>query len=326
MIALAVISIAAWQGVERVVSNLPHPKAEELRAAARLAKAAQGEVAQAKEKLQLMQPADIDPNRTGLIGLDWSETTTTIGDVQAKRTATNPDLAGAIARILLDLNPPSGAAVGIVASGSFPGASIAAIAAVETLGLKPVIVSSLGSSMYGANDPEFGWLDMETAIRRASAWQARTTVVVLGGESATAESLTETGRDMLTRAAYRNGFLPIVARDLAELKRSVMEAMSLAAPEELVAVINVGGSVLGIGTCQDAYRLPNGLIKKRLPCEGGITGLVHDFAARNVPVLHILYIKRLALEWGLPYDPVPFPAIGQNMRIYGRLPLSPDIK
>jgi poly-gamma-glutamate system protein len=326
MIALAVVSITAWQGVEHLVSNLPHPKAEQLHIAARLAKAAQAEIAQAKQKRELMQPADIDPNRTGLIGPDWSETTTTIGEVQSKRTTTNPDLAAVIARSLLSMNPPPGAAVVIVASGSFPGANIAAISAVETLGLKPVIVSSLGSSMFGANDPEFGWLDMETAIRNAGIWHARTTAVVLGGESATAESLTGTGREMLTRTARRNGYEPIVADDLAELKRGVMKALSDAAPEGSVALINVGGSVLGIGTCLDAYGLPNGLIRKKLPCDRGVTGLIHDFAARNVPVLHILYIKRLALDWGLPYDPVPLPPIGANPRIYGRLPLSPDIQ
>jgi poly-gamma-glutamate system protein len=326
MIALAVVSIAAWQGVERMASNLSYPKAEELRAAAQLAKGAQDAVFQAKRKLQLIQSTDVDPNRTGLIGPDWSETTTTIGEVQAKRTTTNPDLAAAIARILLNLNLPPGAAVGIVASGSFPGANIAAIAAVETLGLKPVVVSSLGSSMYGANDPGFGWLDMEAAIHRAGIWQTRTTAVVLGGESATAESLTGTGREMLIRAARRGGYEPIVTRDLVELKRAVTKAMSDAAPEGLVTVINIGGSVLGIGTCLDAYAIPNGLITKPLPCEGGITGLVHDFTARTVPVIHILYIKRLALEWGLPYDPVPLPVIGDNTRIYSRLPISLDIK
>jgi poly-gamma-glutamate system protein len=326
MIALAVVSIAVWQGVEHLVANIPHARSKELHSAARIAKAAQAEIAQAKQKLQLMQHVDVDPNRTGLVGLDWSETTTTIGDVQAKRTVTNPDLAAAIARILLNLDLPPGAAVAIVASGSFPGANIASIAAVEALGLKPVIVSSLGSSMFGANDPEFGWLDMESAIQNAGIWQARTTAVVLGGESATAESLTGTGRDLLIRAARRNGYEPIVAADLVELKLGVMKAMSDAAPEGLVALINVGGPVLGIGTCLDAYGLPNGLIRKRLPCDRGVTGLVHDFAARNEPVLHILHIKRLALDWGLPYDPVPLPAIGANPRIYGRLPLSTGIQ
>lgn len=326
LIVLAIVSLAAWQATERLVSAWPHAHADELRAAARLAQAAQAEIVQTKEKLQLIQSAEIDPNRTGLIGPDWSETTTTIGDVQAKRTATNPDLAAAIARMLLELKAPHGAAVGIVASGSFVGANVAAISAVESLGLRPVIVSSLGSSMYGASDPEFGWLDMEAAVQRAGVWRVRTAAVVLGGESAVAESLTPTGRDMLMATARRNGYEPIVAAELVELKRAVMKAMSDVAPEGLIAVINSGGSVLGIGTCLDAYRLPSGLIRKNPPCQNGVTGLVHDFAARNVPVLHILNIKRLALDWGLPYDPVPLPAIGQNARIYGRLPLSQDIQ
>jgi poly-gamma-glutamate system protein len=326
LIALAVASILTWQGIEKFVARWPNAKTEQLRAAALMAKAAQAEIAKAKEKLQWMQPTDVDPNRTGLIGPEWSETTTTIGEVQAKRTATNPDLAAAIARVLLGFKPQPGAAIGIIASGSFPGANIAAISAVETLGLKPVIVSSLGSSMFGANDPEFGWLDMESVVRSAGVWRARTTAVVLGGDSATAESLGATGRDMLLRAARRNGYEPITAGDLAELKRSVLKAINDAAPEGLIAVINVGGSVLGIGTCLDAYGIPSGVITKKLPCDRGVTGMVHDFAARNVSVLHLLYIKRLALDWGLPYDPVPLPAVGENKRIYGRVPLSPEIQ
>ena len=200
------------------------------------------------------------------------------------------------------------------------------IAAVEALGLKPVVVSSLGSSMFGANDPEFGWLDMESTVRDTGVWRVRTAAVVLGGESATAESLSGTGRDMLLRAAHRNGYEPIVANDLAELKRSVLKTVNDAAPEGLTAVINVGGSVLGIGTCLDAYGIASGIITRKIPCDRGVSGLVHDFAARNVPVLHLLYIKRLALDWGLPYDPVPLPDIGENKRIYGRMPLSPEIQ
>lgn len=308
-----------------LVAQWPHARADAMRNAALTAKRAQAEIAKAKEALQLMQPPDLDPNRTGMIGPDWSETTTTIGEVQAKRTTTNPDLAAAIARFFIGLQPKPGAAVAIVASSSFPGANIAAIAAVETLGLKPVIISSLGSSMFGANDPEFGWLDMEAVIARSGILRARTGAVVLGGESATAESLTGTGREMLTRAAQRNGYQPIVASDFAALKRPMIAAIDDAAPEGVIALINVGGSVLGIGTCLDAYGLPSGIITRKLPCDRGVPGLVHDFAARNVPVLHLLNIKRLALDWGLPFDPVPLPTIGESKRVYGRLPLSTDI-
>ena len=171
-----------------------------------------------------MQPADIDPNRTGLIGPDWSETTTTIGEVQAKRTATNPDLAAAIARILLGLKPPPGAAVGDRGVGLVSRRQYRCDLGCRDVGLKPVIVSSLGSSMYrrersGIRLARHG--NRHPAARTSGA--ARTAAVVLGGESATAESLTGTGREMLIRAARRNGYEPIVAGDLAGLKRRVME-------------------------------------------------------------------------------------------------------
>lgn len=325
MIALACLCIATWQGVEWQIARWPHPRADQLRAAAAVAKAAQEEIARTKATRQLLQPETLDPNRTGLIGPDWSETTTTLGDAQAKRTATNPDLAAAIARILVGLELRPGARIAIIASGSFPGANIAAISAVEILGLTPVIIASLGSSMFGANDPDFGWLDMEAAVRRAGIWQARTSVVVLGGEGANGGGLPATGRDRLIEAARRNGFEPILAQDLSDLKRRVMTMIDASAPEGLVALINIGGAVLGIGTCLDAYALPSGLITRKLACDRGISGLVQDIAAHDRPVLHLLNIKRLALDWGLPHDPIPLPAIGENRGIYGRLPLSPDI-
>ena len=64
----------------------PHPRPNALVAAAGAALSAQREIARTKEQLGLLQPTRRDPNRTGLIGPDWSEIATTMGDLQAKRT------------------------------------------------------------------------------------------------------------------------------------------------------------------------------------------------------------------------------------------------
>ena len=317
LVLMAVVSIGLWQATEHLVRVPAHPRQDVLVAAARTALRAQQEIARAKEAKGLLQPAAIDPNRTGLIGPDWSEITTTIGDLQAKRTVTNPDLAAALARILITLKPHPGAAVGLILSGSFVGANIAAIAAVESLGLRPVIISSIGASMFGATDPDFTWLDMEATIARAGIWQARSTTVVLGGESALGNSLSAAGQDMLVAAARRNGHEPLNAAQFENLKPKATLALAEAAPGGLVALVSSGGSVLALGTCVDAYRVPTGVVLGRLPCEGGVPGLIHDFAARGIPVVHILNVKRLALEWGLPLDPKPLPSIGQNARVYG---------
>jgi poly-gamma-glutamate system protein len=321
LIAAAAVSVGGWQAAEYLARATPHPQQPVLLAAARAALSAQREIAHTKEQMGLLQSPAADPNRTGLIGPDWSEITTTIGDLPAKRTTTNPDLAAMIARILLSFDPAPGAAVGLVLSGSFVGANVAAITAVEALGLRLVIVSSLGASMYGAADPSLTWLDMEAAVRRAGIWQARSAAVVLGGERAAAGGLDATGRELLIAAARRNGYVPIERPDFAELKVAVHAALRDAAPQGLVALINSGGSVLAMGTCLDAHRLPSGVLRGVLPCQSGASGLIHDSAASGVPVIHILNIKRLALDWGLPFDPVPLPKIGDNVQVYRRLAL-----
>jgi len=41
--------------------------------------------------------------------------------------------------------------------------------------------------------------------------------------------------------------------------------------------------------------------------------LARELAARGVPVVHLLYVKGLARENGLPFDPVPFPLPGHRV-------------
>jgi hypothetical protein len=37
----------------------------------------------------------------------------------------------------------------------------------------------------------------------------------------------------------------------------------------------------------------------------------------DVPVLQVLNMRRLAIEWGLPIDPTPLPMPGDNAAVYG---------
>jgi len=174
-----------------------------------------------------------------------------------------------------------------------------------------------GSGVAGAIGVSGATSEEDETIARAGIWQARSTTVVLGGESALGNSLSAAGQDMLVAAARRNGHEPLNAAQFENLKPKATLALAEAAPGGLVALVSSGGSVLALGTCVDAYRVPTGVVLGRLPCEGGVPGLIHDFAARGIPVVHILNVKRLALEWGLPLDPKPLPSIGQNARVYG---------
>ena len=41
-------------------------------------------------------------------------------------------------------------------------------------------------------------------------------------------------------------------------------------------------------------------------------------------MLNVLNMRRLAIEYGLPFDPVPLPIPGNNMAIYGQIRESPE--
>ena len=82
-------------------------------------------------------------------------------------------------------------------------------------------------------------------------------------------------------------------------------------------MFNVGGALIGLGSCRESYEFPPGLTTRALPCTDGTPGLVMRLAKDGLPVLHVLNIRRLAVEWGLPFDPVPLPVPGNNKAIYG---------
>ena len=70
-----------------------------------------------------------DLNRTALIGLEESPITTSLGQLEAKRTSANPNFAGCLVRMLDEAGVRSGDAVAVGASSSFPGMILATIAA-----------------------------------------------------------------------------------------------------------------------------------------------------------------------------------------------------
>jgi poly-gamma-glutamate system protein len=305
-----------WIAAELWAGTLFHARAEQMLVAAGKSLAAQQAVRLVKEQRGLMQPPGLDPNRTGLIGPEWSETTTTVGLLSAKRSATNPDFAAALVRLIGRLDPPRGAPVLVVLSGSLVGANIAAIIAAEALGLTPVIVSSLGASMYGATDLEFSWLDIEATLAKAGAIASRSLVAVIGGERGVGSAMDPAGRAALAASASRYAVPLLEEHSVGALVDEIRSRIAAAAPGGPRLVINIGGSVVGMGTCAGNETLPSGLITGPIPCHDGTPGLVEVFANAGIPVLHILNMRKLSRELGLPYDPIPLPQPGRNRKVY----------
>jgi poly-gamma-glutamate system protein len=317
----AAMALGVWWAVDRWQGSATDPQYVEMLRAARTMQRASNVVRDEKDRRNLLQPAEADPNRTGLIGPEWSEITTTQGLLAAKRTATNPDLAGVLVKLTAPLALKPGDGVLVVLSGSFVGGNIAVLSALEALRLRPVVVSSLGSSMWGATDLEFTWLDIEASIRRAGVIRSETTLALLGGVGTVGRDIDETGRAALRAAAARTS---VPLQDERPLARAVERAYETAlaglqgAPPRLL--VNVGGAQVALGTCEDAERMPTGFIRDTPDCKRGVPGLIVRALRDGIPVLHLLNLRSFALAHGLPIDPRPLPAAGNNRRVYGGVP------
>ena len=294
-------------------------------AAARIMQAASRGLLGEKEARGLAQPLDVDPNRTGMIGPEFTPITTTLGEPASKRTATNPDFAAALVRLIAALDLPYGTPIIVVLSGSFVGANVAAIAAAEALGLKPIVIASLSASMWGATDPQFNWLDMAAMLRERGVIRARTTAAVLGGEGAVGGGMDPAGVAALRASAARDGVPVIERRPFAALIDALMDQVNATHGEGARPglVVNVGGALIGLGSCRESYELPPGLIRGAVPCTAGLPGLALRLAADGLPILHVLNMRRLAVELGLPFDPVPLPTPGDSLAVYGSARRSP---
>lgn len=319
LLLVAVLCLGAWFLVERRLAAGTSAYYLEATAAARQMQNAMNVIYREKERLGILQDPAHDPNRTGLIGPEVSPLLTTLGQLQSKRTATNPDLAAAITEELLQNGVTQGSPVIVVLSGSFVGANVAVLAALETVQAQPFIINSVGGSMYGAIDPQFTWLDMQQALEESGVVRAWPGVAIPGGYDAIGVGLDEEGMDLIRESAERTGETLLMAESLGELVDEVIERLESrsGAPIQPAMLINVGGSMLGLGNCT-AIELPEELVTRRpVPCEGGEPGLVTILSNDGVPVMNVLNLRFLALQLGLPYDPIPLPTPGNNPRVYG---------
>ena len=118
---------------------------------------------------------------TRLTGPEYTLITTTLAPRQAKAFSLHPDFAAVAAGWLRDAGIGEGGRVAVNLSGSFPALNIAVLAAIRAVGGEPVITSSVGASTWGATDPDFTWLDMESHLHYAVICPCRSSAYSPGG-------------------------------------------------------------------------------------------------------------------------------------------------
>ncbi len=257
-----------------------------------------------------------DPNETALIGPRFSLITTDQGDLDYKLTTLNPNFAAAMVDMLLKARVKRGDRVAVSFTASMPGANIATLASCSVLGLNPVIISSVGASQWGATDPYFTWLDMESVLNQTGIIKFKSTAASVGGKGDTGKGVSVKGRELIRDAIGRNAVTLI---DEANLSASINKRLDIYKQvsnlPNYAAFINIGGGAASVGPSINAKLIPSGVSDPQQLSTLGGNSVLRKFANKGVPILHLLNIAKIADKYDLPIAPIPTPEIGEG-RLY----------
>ncbi|MFH1502174.1 MAG: poly-gamma-glutamate system protein [Candidatus Eisenbacteria bacterium] len=315
--ALAVVGLALFAVAERSKAPVMQPHfALKMEAATRTRLAME---AVRDARLGTGGPIDVvnDPNETGLIGHEFSLITTSRGSHEQKLKALDPNLAGVFVHLLKRARVEEGDLVAVAVTGAFPMLNAAAIVAIEAVGATPVPITSVGSSMWGANDPELTWLDMEAILEREAIISHTSVAASRGGGDDRGRGLSPEGRALVDAALARNGVASIDEDTLDENIARRMEVYDEAADgREYACYFNVGGGLASIGSEQVGRLLRPGLTRHIEARNFPRRGTLARMGLRGMPVIHVPRADELIERYGLANEPTPLPDTGTGQVFY----------
>lgn len=316
MLLIAFLSLASFVAVEKFPRVVKQPWYAEKLAAARLT----GEAFKAIKAERIARGIPIepeaDPLQTGLIGHSITPVTSNSGYISAKRASVNPNWAALVVHWLKRAGVEKGDVVAVGVSGSFPALCIATLAAVQVLDLTPIVIASASASEWGANDPNYMWLDMEKVLYEKKIFGFRSVASSRGGIDDKAYGISEEGRKLIDAAITRNGVQRIDSESLVEGVEERMRIFDAQATNRPIkAYINVGGGTASVGTHVGKKQFDPGLNLEPPAGEGIVDSVMLRFARRRVAVIHLSGIEALAKTWGFPEEPNSVPNPGEG-RVY----------
>jgi poly-gamma-glutamate system protein len=240
-----------------------------------------------------------DPDRSGFIGLDWSETSTTLGNLDAKRNACDP-LWGVTALRWFDaLALAEDDRIAVFSSCSFPGLLYSILAAAELRGLRVDLAVSLGSSAWGANRPEAPWPVLARILSSRGFLRTRPLFYTLGGDGEAGKGMPDEGVRALRKAAGDDGVEVYAPQSLSDVIDRKMAIIASAAGTAKL-VVTIGGAHSSLGTNGDVAALKNGLLASgAAPLAGN--GVIAKSLELGVPVAHFLNLRSLAERSGITF-------------------------
>ncbi|MBP3729754.1 MAG: poly-gamma-glutamate system protein [Lachnospiraceae bacterium] len=306
---------------EKEIRRLPY--ADVMEEAARLHQKA-GELIKAEKLRRGAELAEEDIWGIGIMGPHYTSLTTTSGGLEEKRTSQLPDFAALCVKYYMEAGLEKGDRVGANFSGSYPGLNLAALCAAEVMGLDFVYTSSVGSSTYGANCPEYTFPEMLKTLFEAGLISKMPGMITLGGGG-------DMGRNMAGYVLEDEEWI----REIETMKeRLIAEGLAYESIEsyaqdialhealygEIRLFVNAGGNSLALGGNDEVIlALESGLLLPREMSVNERSGLVERYLDRGIPVVHLLSVRDLCAK-GISFNPDRPPEIGTSPLYFEIMP------
>lgn len=313
---IGIISIGLFALVERTKKNRLEDWNQEKISASQLSKKAMDHLKNINIKDQVFIDNINDPNESGLIGVEYTPITTGTGSLPIKLATTNPNFAAVIVQLLKEAGLKEGDCVAMCMTGSFPAMNISALAALQTLKIKPIIITSITASSWGANDPENTWVDMESELNSCGILKNKSIASSIGGNMDVGRALSLEGRQMVKDAIFRNNIPYLNTGSLYGNTQKRMQIFKEKSPKPIKAFINIGGGVASIGSDANGEEIDQGAnLEVKLKDFTDKKGVMFEMAKKGLPIINLLHFEKLLEKYNLPLEVTPIPEIGKG-KIY----------
>lgn len=254
------------------------------------------EIKEEKIKRKYAIDPHIDINMTGLIGEEYTEMTTTLGSVEAKRTSVNPDFSAIFVKLFSELGLKKGDYVAANLSSSFPGLNLSLISALDTLELNGVLITTVGASSYGGNIIDFNYLDMEYFLFSTGSIINRSIGFSLGGnDDIGSEFPDELKNEIIIKNKNRN--LQFFYNE--NVDNNINERYNFYKKVgNIKAFVNIGGNILSTNGGIDIDNEKILITDKKMVRNG----LIGKFLNDKIPILYLLGMREISYYYKIPYD------------------------
>lgn len=244
-----------------------------------------------------MADLERDSSRTGLIGVEWTPLTTTVGYQNSKQLSTRAGWAGWLVREMAKHGIWEGADIAVTFTGSFPALNLAVLAALQEFNADVKGISSIGASSFGANEIGMSWPEMERLLVEEGILKKGCSAVTLGGTGDRGLEWDEYAMNLALRAAKRSNLPLLKPKNLRDAVKKRMLFYGL--PDDYYCYINVGGGQASLGGGLHQRFKRGGWYYDPMSRQGEPNGVVDRFLGAGIPCLNLLFLDELNRSKGI---------------------------